>query len=313
MSDDTKGVIAVAVASILWGLVPIYYKLLAHIPPLEVLAHRTIWSLVFFGLVLMIQGRLAEVRALLAHRAGLIAIAAAALLISCNWLLFIYAVQIDRVTEASLGYYIMPLLSVVLGMVFFGEKLNRTQAVAVLLAAAGVSVLTWGLGAAPWISIGLASLFGLYGAIKKYVDAGPVVSVSVEVLLLVPLAILWLWGVHTQGWTGLTARALGIFGRDWMDSLLLMVSGPLTAIPLILFSYAARRVRLSTVGLVQYLNPTLQFLVAVVLFAEPFTKWHAIAFPMIWVALAIYSVWAVRQERSARRASTSSSTVSTTT
>ena len=114
-------------------------------------------------------------------------------------------------------------------------------------------------------------------------------------------------------WRGLTARALGIFGRDWMDSLLLMVSGPLTAIPLILFSYAARRVRLSTVGLVQYLNPTLQFLVAVVLFAEPFTKWHAIAFPMIWVALAIYSVWAVRQERSARRASTSSSTVSTTT
>ncbi|WP_425052742.1 EamA family transporter RarD [Psychromarinibacter sp. S121] len=313
MSDGTKGAIAVAVASIMWGLVPIYYKLLAHVPPLEVLAHRTIWSLVFFGLVLMVQRRLHEVRALLSRPSDLAAIAAAATLISCNWLLFIYSVQIDRVTEASLGYYIFPLVSVVLGMVFYRETLKPAQAAAVVLAAAGVGVLTWGLGAAPWISIGLALLFGFYGVIKKYVNAGPVVSVSAEVLLLVPLAVVWLWGVHAQGWTGLTGETLGTFGHDWSDSLLLIVSGPLTAVPLILFSYASRRVTMATVGLVQYLNPTLQFLVATVLFAEPFTPWHAIAFPLIWVALAIYSVWAVRHERSARRAATSSSTVSTTT
>lgn len=312
MTEAGKGVIAMAAACMIWGLSPMYYKQLAHVPPLEVLAHRTIWSLAFFGMVLLFQRRLQEVWRLLRRPAGLAAVAAAAAMISFNWFLFIWSVQVGRAVEASLGYYIFPLVSVLMGVVVYRETLRPAQGVAVAMAALAVGILTWGLGAAPWLSLALAFSFGFYGVIKKYVSAGPVVSVTGEVCVLLPLALVWLYGVHAQGWTGLVGRNLATFGHSLQDSVLLMVSGPLTATPLILFSFASRRVTMATVGLVQYLNPTLQFLVATLVFAEPFTEWHAIAFPLIWLALAIYSVWAVRQEKSARRASTSSSTVSTT-
>ena len=180
------------------------------------------------------------------------------------------------------------------------------------LATAAVLVLTVGLRTAPVISLVLAVTFGFYSVLKKNSSAGPVVSVTAEVLLVAPLSLIWLWGVHVLGWQGVTGRNLATFGTDLSDSLLLMLSGPLTGFPLILFSYASRRLRLATVGLVSYLNPTLQFLIAVVIFSEPFTPWHAVAFPLIWVALAIYSMDALRQERSARRAAMRAGTVSTT-
>ncbi|OLS47949.1 EamA family transporter RarD [Rhodovulum sulfidophilum] len=298
-----KGVLAMVGASAIWGLSSMYYKLLAHVPPLEVLSHRTIWSLVFFGLVLALQGRLAELWRLFGQARALWLVAAAAVMISTNWFFFIYAIQIGHAVEASLGYYIFPLVAVALGFAVLGERPSVLQWGAVGLAAVAVGALTWGLGVAPWMSLALAGTFALYGLAKRGVPAGPVVSVTAEVVLLLPLALVWLWGVHVAGWPGLTGRALGAFGQDLGDSLLLVFSGPLTAVPLMLFSYATKRVDFATVGLVMYLNPTLQVLVATLVFREPFTGWHILAFALIWTALALYSAESLRLDRASRRSS----------
>lgn len=299
MGEAGKGIMAMIAACAIWGLSPLYYKLLTHVPPLEVLSHRALWSLLFFGLVLLFQRRLAEVSRALARPSRLGWVALASLMISSNWLLYIWSIQIGRVTEASLGYYIFPLVAVLFGAVLFGERLGPVRWAAVALAALAVGVLWAGLGALPWISLLLGITFGIYGVLKKWVEAGPVVSVTAEVLLLAPLAILYL--------------AMLVPAHEALSSLSLMLlalSGPLTAGPLILFSYASKRVGLSTLGVIQYLNPTLQFLCAVAIFAEPVTVWHMVAFPLIWVALTIYSVESLRQERSARRLARQASTVS---
>lgn len=308
MTEAGKGVLAMAAASTIWGLSALYYKQLAHVPPLEVLSHRTLWSLLLFALVLAVQGRLGQVRAVLRNRRETARVALAAMMISVNWFLFIYSVQVGRAVEASLGYYIFPLVAVLLGLVVLGEGLSRWQWLAVALAAAAVGTLTLGLGVPPWISLALAVTFGFYGLIKNGLGAGPVVSVTTEVVLLAPLALIWLWGVHTQGWTGLVGRNLGIFGRDLHDSLLLAGSGLLTGGPLILFSYASKRVSMASIGLVQYINPTLQFLVASLIFIEPVTRWHLVALPLIWGALALYSWDSLRQDRRSRNAAISAGT-----
>lgn len=306
MGEAQKGVLAMLAACCIWGLSGLYYKLVAHVPPLEVLSHRTLWSLVFFGIVLLFQRRFGQLGAAFRHASGRVFLAA--ILISTNWFFFIWSVQSGHAVQASLGYYIFPLVAVMIGFLLLGERLTRGKWLAVALAGVAVAVLTWGLGVAPWISLVLAFTFGFYGLLKKGSAAGPVVSVTAEVLLLAPLALIWLWGVHTQGWSGLVGRAGGVFGHDLRDSLILMLSGPLTGGPLILFSYASRRVSLASIGLVQYVNPTLQFLVAVLAFREPFTGWHAAAFGLIWLALAIYSLESLRQERAARRARVMSGT-----
>ncbi|MFQ5439693.1 MAG: EamA family transporter RarD, partial [Paracoccaceae bacterium] len=250
--------------------------------------------------------RIGELTRVLRARRTLVLVGLAGLFISLNWFIFILAVQIGLTVEASLGYYIFPLVAVVLGLVAFGERLDRMQALAVLLAGAGVVVLTLGLGAAPVISLILSLSFGIYGLIKKYLDVGPVVSVTGEVAVLLPLAVIWLTGVHFLGWNGVSGREGAYFGADPGVSLLLVFSGVITAGPLILFAFAARRLRMATVGLIQYLNPSLQFLVAVLWFRETFTIWHALCFATIWVALAIYSsaVWHA-ESRAARAASRS--------
>ncbi|GGO57895.1 chloramphenicol-sensitive protein RarD [Roseovarius pacificus] len=299
MNESIKGVAALIVCCTIWGLCGLYYKLLSHVPPIEILAHRTLWSLLFFMIVLSVQGRLRLVWQALSVRRSAVLIALAALMISCNWFVFITSILIGKATEASLGYYIFPLVSVVLGMIVFGERLDRAQVLAVGLAAAAVITLTVGLGVAPWISLILAFSFGFYGLVKKGLSVGPVVSVTTEVLLLSPIALAVLWVMHS-GETG------GAFGVSWRDNALLAFSGILTGLPLVLFSYGARRVRLGTVGLVQYLNPTLQFLVATLIFQEAFSLWYAVAFGMIWTALAIYSTASWRQDRAARRALESS-------
>jgi len=294
MTEAQKGISAMIGACVIWGLSPIYYKLLAHIPPQEVLAHRGLWSLVFFAGMLALQGRLGELPALMRtrRRAGLVVLAS--LMISINWFLFIFATQISRNTETSLGYYIYPLVAVLIGRFAFGERLGNAQRLAVALAGLAVVVLTWGSEGVAWISITLALTFGLYGAIKKGLPAAPVVSVTGEVLVFLPVAVVLLVLAHGSG--------QGAFGLNLRDSALLIASGPVTAAPLILFSHAARRVSMSTVGVLQYINPTLQILVAVAIFAEPLSRWHVIAFALIWLALAIYSGAALRQDRAARRA-----------
>ncbi|AHM05161.1 RarD [Roseibacterium elongatum DSM 19469] len=282
---------ALVLACVIWGLSPLFYELLAHIPPQEVLAHRTVWSLIVFAGVLALQSRLREVPRALGGLRPALAVAAAAAMISINWFLFIFAIQAGRTVEASLGYYIFPLVAVLIGAVILREGLCRAQMLAVTLAASAVIVLTVGLGAAPWISLTLAVTFGIYGLLKRMVAAGPVVSVTAEVLILLPIAVAYL------AWLGAGA---GAFGQSLGDSLLLIASGPMTATPLILFSYATKRVAMATVGLVQYLNPTLQFATAALILGEVVTPWHMIAFPIIWVALAIYSWATLRQARAPR-------------
>lgn len=304
MTERGKGVAAIIAACTIWGLSPIYYKQLSHIPSLEVLAHRVWWSLVLFVIILAAQSRLGEVRKALSTRRNFGLIVVAATMVSVNWFLFIFAIQIGRTTETSLGYFIYPLVAVVIGRFGFGERLGVAQWLAVGLAFLAVSLLTYGLGVAPWISIALAVTFALYGTIKKELQVGPVISVTCEILLYAPLALAVIVVAQMGGQGG--------FGSNWRDSLLLIISGPITAIPLIFFSVAAKRVAMSTVGLVAYLNPILQFFCAVIIFGEPFGPWHAIAFPMIWVALTLYSISALAQDRTARRASLSSAGVALT-
>ena len=273
-------------ACVVWGLSPLYYKLVAHVPPLEVLSHRTIWSLVLFGAILALQKRLSKVSALLANPRSLLLVIFAAITISINWFVYIYSVQIGRLVESSLGYYMFPLVAVLLGMSIFGERLSVWKWVSVGFATVAVIALTFGLGVTPWISLVLAVTFGMYGVVKKWSGSGSVVSVAAEVLILAPLALIWLWGVHLAGWTGVVSRTGGIFGTSLSDSLILMLSGPLTAAPLILFSHATKRVTLATIGLVQYLNPTLQYYCAIVVFGELFTNWHTFAFALIWTRVS---------------------------
>ncbi|WP_444455439.1 EamA family transporter RarD [Rhodobacter capsulatus] len=291
MKDATKGFLAMVATCCVWGLSGIYYKALSEVPPLEVLAHRTLWSVVFLGAVVAVQGQWSTLARALTGP-SLRILAAAAVVISLNWFGFIWSVQNGRAVEASLGYYIFPLVAVALGMVFYGERMRRAQAVAVAIAAMAVGYLTWALGAAPWIALMLAGTFGFYGLLKKKLSVPSVVSVLAEVVLLAPLAALVLAAAHF-GWFGRVPGS-GHFGNDLGHSLMLAFSGVMTGGPLMLFSYAAQRVRMATIGLVQYLNPTLQFMVAVAVFAEPFTRAHGIAFAMIWGALALYSAAALR-------------------
>lgn len=294
MREQTKGIIAMVATCTVWGLSGIYYKLLDHIQPIEILAHRTLWSCAFFAFVLFLQGRISVLGQALGARRQLFSIALAALMISINWFVFITSIHVGRAMEASLGYYIFPLVAVLLGAIAFRERLGRAQLFAVALALCAVVTLTAGLGVPPWISLVLACSFGLYGLVKKGLSVGPVASVTAEVLLLSPIALTVLWYYHTGPG--------GAFGTNWRDSLLLAFSGILTGAPLIMFSYATKRITLATMGLVQYLNPSLQFLVATLLFQEVFSFWHAIAFAMIWTALAIYTTASLRQDRAARRA-----------
>ncbi|MBU2982706.1 EamA family transporter RarD [Lentibacter algarum] len=282
-----------AVACLVWGFSALYYKALAHIPPLEILAHRTLWSFVIFAGLLAVQGRLAALKGAVNTPRAAFIIGLAALMISVNWFSFIFSIQVGRATEAALGYYIFPLVAVLLGRIVFGERLGVVQWLAVALATGAVSLLTYGLGVAPWISLIVAFTFGLYGVVKKQLDIGPVVSVTAEVGMLVPVALVVLAVVHMRG--------QGHFGSAAWESGMLVFAGLLTALPLMLFSYATKRLQLSTVGLLQYINPSAQFFCAVVVFGEPFSGWHQLAFAMIWAGLLLYSLAALLQDRAARR------------
>ncbi|QGX98783.1 EamA family transporter RarD [Roseovarius faecimaris] len=293
MTDTTKGVLAMILACVLWGISGLFYNYLTHIPAVEVMAHRTVWAVVFFLVLLTLQRRpSAPFRALSTRRSfGILAVAM--VLVGINWLVFVYAIQQGKALEASLGYFIYPLVAVALGIVVFAERVGRAQGLAIGLVTAAVLLLSIGLGVTPWLALLLAVSFGLYGMVKKGLAVGPVVSVTAEAMLLSPFALGFLAWQHGTG--------AGAFGANLQDSVLLALSGPITALPLMFFSYAAQRVGMMTVGLLSYLNPTLQFLVATLVLQEPFGLWHAIAFAMIWTALALYSAASWRQSKAARR------------
>lgn len=281
--DATRGILLAVAAYGLWGFAPIYWKLLRALPAAELLAHRVLSSLVV-GVVLMAAARRwRELAAVLRERRRLLPIVASSLLIGVNWLVFIQAVNTGRVLATALGYFLNPLVSVLLGVVFLGEKLTRGQAFAVLLGAAGVLYWAIDLGEAPWIALTLAVSFALYGLVRKLAAVGPLEGFTLEVLLLAPAAGWFLASLASRG-------ALLATGQDASVHALLAGAGVITALPLLCFTAAARRLPLTTLGFLQYLAPSLSFVIAVGLYDEPFGRARAIAFGCVWAALAVFSL-----------------------
>ena len=281
-AGSPAGVTCALAAFAMWGLFPVYFKIVADVPAVEVLAHRIVWSALLAGVLVTVAGRWLIVQTVLADRRAVGMLALSAAVISVNWGVFIWAIANERVLESSLGYYINPLVSVALGVVFLGERLRGAQWTAVALAAAGVAWEVIALGDVPWVSLALAFSFGSYGLLRKVVRADSLTGLFVETALISPLALgyLILLGIEGAGAFRATGAAI-----DWI----LAASGIITAAPLLLFVEGARRIRLSTLGLLQYLVPTGHFLLAVFAFGEPFALGRLITFAFIWTALAIFT------------------------
>ena len=278
--ESRKGLIYGLAAYLSWGLAPAYYRLLQDVAPVQILAHRILWSVVFLLPLVAYRRMWGDVAAAVRDRRTFWTLIASTVCITANWFTFIYAVSVNKVVESALGYYMNPLVVVLLGVVFLKERLRRWQVVSLILAAVAVAILTAARGGLPIISLVLAVSFAVYGLLRKTVNAGPMVGLFVETLILLPVAgavIAVGASKHGVRWTGGTYA-------------LLAGAGVITAVPLLWFANAARRLRLATMGLLQYLAPTCSFLLAVVFFDEPFTPAQRIAFPLIWAALAIYTV-----------------------
>ncbi len=275
-------------AYLTWGFFPVYLKAVAAAPVGEVLSHRVVWAFVFLLVVAGATGRLAPVRAALANRRAVVTLAGSTLLIAINWGIYIFSVVSGRILESSLGYYMNPLVNVLLGVVILGERLETPVRIATALAALGVASMAVSLGHLPWISVSLALSFGTYGLLRKIAPVGALTGLFVETLLLLPFTAGFLLYRAVTG----SGAFLTVSGT--LD-LLLVFSGPLTAVPLLCFAAAARRLPLSTLGFLQYLSPTLQFLLAVIVYHEPFDRARLSAFLLIWSAVAIFAVHTARR------------------
>lgn len=286
-----RGVALGLSAYLLWGFLPLYFKLLSAVDSSEIVAQRILWSVLLIGVLIAAARRREQFRAALADPRALRILFASALLIGVNWLVYVWAINARHVLETSLGYFLNPLVNVGLGVVLLKERLTRAQGLAVALAAAGVAVLAVGAGTGLWISLVLALTFASYGLLRKIAPVESLEGLAIETLILAPVAALWL------GWLWKTG-ALS-FGRDAGESLLLAFGGVVTALPLLLFAAAARRLRYATLGLLQYIAPTIQFLLAVLVFGEPLTTAHLICFAAIWTGLAVYAADGIRRFRTA--------------
>lgn len=294
MDERRLGVVSGLAAYSLWGLFPLYFPLLEPAGGLEIVAHRVLWSLLFVALLLTVVRRWGQVRALLADRRRVLVLLGAAVLIAANWLVFVYGVNSGHVVETSLGYFINPLVSVLLGVVVFSERLRTLQWVAVGIAAVAVLVLTIDYGRPPWIALALAGSFALYGLMKKLVRTEAAPGLFVETALVsIPAAVV-LAVAHSAG-DGTFANA----GTG--HALLLVSSGVATAVPLLLFAAAARRIPLSTVGLLQYLTPTMQLAIGVFVYGEPMPPVRLVGFAIVWVALAVLTADTLRHARASSR------------
>ena len=292
-SRETLGLVAGITCFAIWGLIPIYWKLLGSIPATEILAHRFVWTSIFLSLVLTWQKRWGELIGNVHSRRALIYCVTGGLAIATNWFLFIWAVLIGRVIETSLGYFMTPLMNVLFGALFLRERLTRWQFVSVLLAGLGVLNLTFGYGRFPWIAVSLCVSFGLYGLLRKQSGTAAIPGLFIETILLLPLAVIFL--IYLQ-----QSNAL-VFGRDdWWLSIVLVSTGVVTAVPLLWFGYATQHLRLITVGFLQYLSPIGSFFLGVFLYHEPFTRGHLVTFVLIWIALVIFSIEAVFRWRLTR-------------
>jgi len=286
--DSPKGLFLAVTAYLMWGFLPLYMKALAAVPVLEVLAHRVIWSVPVAGVILVWLGRTQDLKAALRSPRMIGMAALTAGLISVNWGIYVWSIQSGHALEAALGYYINPLFSIFLGAVLLGERMNRAQVAAIALAALAVGVLTWEAGQVPVVALGLTISWGFYAYLKKRLPLGPNQGFMLEVLILSPLALGFLVWVGAEG--GL------VFGADgWLTGLLLL-AGVVTAVPLMIYANGAKLLRLSTIGILQYIAPTMIFLTAVFVFDEPFGTARAVAFPMIWAALVIYTGSMIRRK-----------------
>ena len=291
--EERSALIAGFAAFGAWGLIPIYWKLFKSVSALEIIAHRLIWTTLFLAVLLSWQQRWPEVRQAIQSRRALFYCIASGLAVSINWLVFIWAVNINRVVETSLGYFMTPLVNVLLGAIFLRERLTRWQFVSVLLALVGVLNLTLGYGKFPWIAVILCLSFGIYGLLRKKSGTRPIPGLFLETTLLTPVALIYL--VILQRGSGL------IFGQiNWSFGLLLVTTGIVTGLPLVWFGHAARHLRMTTIGFLQYLSPSGSFLLGVFLYHEPFTRNHLITFSLIWMALAIFTTEAVHRWHSGR-------------
>ena len=285
-----QGVIYGLAAYLCWGFFPVYFKSVKVVPPLEMVSHRIVWSLAFLLLLITWKGAWRSMLGLLTLPRSLSVLVATTLLIATNWLVFIYAISVGEVLQSSLGYFINPLVSVMLGWVFLRERLERPQWISLGLAATGVMYLAVQYGSMPWIALILAASFGLYGLIRKALHVEPLVGLTVETLLLAPFALFYLVQLNRQG--------AGVFlAHSTKLDLLIPMSGVVTAIPLLLFAAATKKLRLATIGFLQYITPTMHFLLAITIFGETFTHTHLVSFLFIWAGLALYSLHAYRAVR----------------
>jgi chloramphenicol-sensitive protein RarD len=280
--DSLSGFLFALTAYLLWGFLPLYMKALAHIPPVEVIAHRVVWSVPIALLVLWGLGRTADLRAAIVSPRMLGMAAVTAALVSVNWGIYVWAIGSGHALDAALGYYINPLFSIFLGAVLLHERIGRLQGVAIALAVVAVAILTWEAGRLPVVALALTLTWGCYAFLKKWLPIGPNQGFALEVLILLPLALgymLWLWAQGTGHFrVGVTT-----------DDLLLIGCGLVTAGPLMIYANGAKRLTLSTIAIMQYIAPTMIFLTAVFVFDEPFSTVKLVAFALIWAALAVYS------------------------
>jgi len=287
---DARGLAAAVSAFLIWGLMPLYMKLLQAVPVMEITAHRLVWGCLCGIGWLAVRGELSLVWRALADAQTRWKLCASATFIAINWSLFMWGIASQHVVEISLGYFIGPLVNVALGVLVFRERLNRLQWLSVVIAAAGVSYLTWMAGRPPWVSLALALSFSLYGVVRKVAKVEALPGFTGETLLLLPLAAGYVLWLELSGTGAVVTSGLDI-------GALLLAGGPLTAIPLVLFAVGARRIPLFTVGLLQYIAPSLQLASAVLLFHEPFTGPRVVGFAMIWTALVVFALDGVLSAR----------------
>jgi len=288
-----QGILCALVAYLIWGLAPAYFKLIQQVPATEILTHRIIWSVVFMMLLLSLCHKWRQVRDIFRRPKILLLLGVTSLLVGGNWLLYIWSVNHHHMLEASLGYFINPLVNILLGMIFLGERFRKLQWLAVILAMCGVLMQLWKFGSLPWIALGLAFSFAFYGLLRKKLAVDPQIGMLIETLWLLPAGAWYLFVVADSPTSHLAAN-------PWQLNLLLVAAGVITTTPLLLFTAAANRLRLSTLGFFQYLGPTLMFLLAVLFYGEAMTDDKLFAFGFIWLALAVFIFDAVIMQQKSR-------------
>lgn len=288
MSRKKYGFFCGVAAYILWGLLPIYWKLLKAVPAYEILSHRILWSFIFVAIILLSRSRMDTVSSIFKQKKKLAVIGLCSIFISINWFIYIWAVNSGHVLDTSMGYYITPLINVLFGMLVFHEKLALLQKIAMAIALAGVCIMIGFYGHIPWISFSLALSFSLYGIFKKKVNVDSLAGLGIETLLVAPIAIAYILGIGLHG--------KGSYGSSAVPTALLTLAGVVTATPLLLFAEGVRNVKLTIVGFMQYISPTIGLILGLLVFNEHFTSYDFIGFGFTWVALVLYSIPIIQHE-----------------